>query len=486
MAESVASAAAEKTEWSGALRLGHHVFWALLFVVTPLLFNPSVLWATSIKELQETAVFRGCAAWVLLLLGVMLAAASRREVTFGQVVRSLPRVALPFKFLWGFIGVVLLSTFFSNYFPGVPALGSPVRADGTVMQVAWFAMAMVAAELVASSTLDPGVFMRYLALGGAATSVWILLQARAADPLTLLSRLHFHLTFAAGAFGHGGVATVYVAICLIVVGFSWVTSGPMAWWKAFIVALLAAGMVAAGGRAGIAGFLVAGAVLLVRVLRSGRHHRTLLIAVVSVVLGGVGGYAAAPHARYQASITRAAVRGAGLGESIASRLVTWRVALRVIAAHPLSGVGPEGFGYLVWQYASKAEQRVLLEQAIGFKPPTGGYRVVGDAIVYTDPATGKLASRYYVWDKAHDYYLDIAIATGLPSLVLFLGFLGSLLWILLTSGVTFVRNIGLALLAFSVWGVAWFYTVSLDPIVWGLMGVGLGLHWRFLRRSPEP
>lgn len=483
MLESAQKLETEQRPTSRLLRIGHHVFWALLFVVTPLLLDPSILWATSIRQLGAIAFFRGSAAWVLLLLGIVLAVASRPEATFRQVVRSVPRLALPFKFLWGFIGVVFLSTFFSNYFPGVPALGTPNRADGTVMQIAWFAMALVSAEVAGSSTLRPGVLLRYLALGSTATSTWILLQARGADPLTFVSRTHFHFQFAAGAFGHGGVATAYLAVCLIAIGFTWVTHDRLAWWQVGAVALLGAGMVAAGGRAGILGFVVAGAVLLVRVLRSGKHRRNLLILGIATLLGGVGGYAAAPHARYQAAITSGAVRGAGLGESIASRLVTWKVALRVIAAHPIFGVGPEGFGYLVWPYASQEEQRVLLAQAIGFEPAPGDYHVVGDAIVYTDPATGKMASRRYDWGKAHDYYLDIALATGVPSLLLFLGFLGSLFWILLGSREIVARNIGLALLAFSVWGLAWFYAVSLDPIVWGVVGMGLGLHWRRDRRS---
>ena len=455
----------------------HAVYWTLLLAVTPLLLNPQLLWSTSGSTLQTIAYFRAASAWVLVAYGAMVVLLSRPGVRLADVARSIPLTRLPFKFLWAFISAIIVSTLFSNYGTEAATLGSSARADGTLLQVAWFALALVSAELVRMAPFRRRIFLGALAWGSVGTAVWVLLQSWGADPLTLLSRAHFYLVYAAGAFGHGGVASAYLAVCLVVVMAMWLGEGSGGRWVPAAVVLLSAGMVAAGGRAAIAGFLVASGMLVLEHVRErrGTRHR-LLVLTVAVILGGYGGFVSSPHAQQQAANSETIFAGTP-GASLSHRFIAWRVAVRTILRHPIWGVGPEGFGYTLWQNATSEEQRALLTEVIGFAPKDGSYRISGNAIVFSDPKTGRPVARQLDWDKAHNYFLDIALATGLPSLVLFLGFLGCALWTLLRSRSAVGRAIGLALFAFIIWGLGWFYSVALDPIVWGLVGAGLGLSW---------
>ena len=343
------------------------------------------------------------------------------------------------------------------------------------MLACWFAVALVSAELGRA----PGFRKRYvlvpLAIGSAATSAWGA-SSGGADPLTLLSRRHFHFNLPEAAFGHSGVVEAYLAVCLIVFTTIWIAEDRSAWRHLVLGALLAAGMGAAGGRAGAGGFAIAGALLAVRVVRSRRGIRTAITLFTAIAVGSFGGYLASSHAHRQAQVSVAAFSGGDI--SLTNRLVAWRIAARVVRAYPIFGVGPDNFNNVLWAYATPAEQGHLLRQSIGFAPSPGSYKISGNAIVYSDPTSGRVNSKPLNWDKAHDYYLDLALATGIPTLVLYVAFVISVMWGLLRARLLLEWAIGLGLVVFVIWGLAWFPTVSLDPLVWGLVGAGIGLHWR--------
>ena len=464
----------------------HGAYWWLLLGILPLLLNPALLWSTSASTLQTIAYFRAISAWLLVGYGTLVVLLTRSELRMADVARSLPRTRLPFKFLWAFMLAVVVSTLFSNYGTEAPALGSSARADGTLMQIAWFSLALVSAELARTAPFRKGVFLGALTFGSAGTSLWILLQTWGADPLSILSRAHFYLVYAAGAFGHGGVASAYLAVSLVVLMGSWLRKDAGGVGMLVVVALLCAGMTAAGGRAAIVGFLIGSGLLVLEQLRlrRSRWYRLLVLFVV-VVVGGVGGYVKAPHAQQQAANSEAIFSGSP-GASLSHRFIAWRVAIRTIGKHPLWGVGPEGFAHTLWQSATPQEQRALLTEVIGFAPKAGSYTISGNAIVYSDPKTGRPVARQLDWDKAHNYLLDIALATGLPSMLLFLGFVLSALWALLRSRSSTARAIGYALVTFMIWGLGWFYSVALDPIAWGLVGAGLGLSWNARQTHTPP
>lgn len=461
-------------------------FWALLFVVTPLLLPPDLLWAGSATALDGIATFRAVAAWVLVGFGAIVILATRPTMHIADLFRfeGRARPRLPVLLLGCFLALLLLSTFFSNLAPYAPALGWPVRADGTLLEAGWYAMALVAAALSSTEFSRPREVLRLAALGAGATAIWILLQARGLDPLTLLSRSHFYFATPAGAFGHGGVAGAYLAVILVLLATVWSVRRPARWWRFAVFALISAGLIASGGRAGAVGAAVAMLCLAALALRDRRRFGLVLALAVTGLLGGAVGYVAAPHAQSQAGRLERGIAGLGWGASVTHRIIAWKVATRDIAAHPLFGVGPEGFAFSWTQYARPSEQAPLLSETLGFLPAPGSFKIAGGVVLAKNPATGKLQVSPTGWDKAHDYYLDTALTAGLPAALVYLAFLISALVALLRSPSHVARGIGLGLVAFAVWGIAWFPNVSLDPIIWGLVGVGLGLSRR--EEAPAP
>ena len=235
--------------------------------------------------------------------------------------------------------------------------------------------------------------------------------------------------------------------------------------------LLTAGMTAAGGRAGIGATLVALVILGWTQARS--RSRILRIVVVMALVAGTLAtvIVAVPHARSQAE--RAGEALAGSDSSLGHRIIAWRIAGRVILAHPFAGVGPEGFGHAIWAAATPPEQAELLSEVLGFRPAPKSYAISDDVVVFRDPADGSLTSRVVTWDKAHSYVLDFALSSGLPALVLFVAFVFSSAIQLFRSPHPFARAVGTALVVAAVYGLAWFFTVNLDPFVWTLAGAGL-------------
>ena len=101
---------------------------------------------------------------------------------------------------------------------------------------------------------------------------------------------------------------------------------------------------------------------------------------------------------------------------------------------------------------------------------TGFLHHRGNVVVLTPPgADGPKAFRLD-WDKAHNYFLDMALATGLPSAVTLALVMATTLLVLYRSRDHFDRNVAWALLAYVIFAQAWFYSVSLDPIVSALRG----------------
>ena len=124
------------------------------------------------------------------------------------------------------------------------------------------------------------------------------------------------------------------------------------------------------------------------------------------------------------------------------RLDDWVVAARVVAAHPLTGVGPEG------------------------------YRIVAPA--HVDDGYARRHGRDEVLDRAHNGPLDVAVSAGLPAAALYVVVLGGVV----VAGVRVVRRSPDPVLAGAAVGVvAWvgqlvvgFPIAEVDPLAWLLAG----------------
>jgi len=143
---------------------------------------------------------------------------------------------------------------------------------------------------------------------------------------------------------------------------------------------------------------------------------------------------------------REMLRGRAQDEFGSARVVIWRQSLNVIPDNPLLGTGPATFHLALGeQFQNESVERFGV-----------------------------------FFDSAHNTYLQIAVTLGIPALIAYLTFLGSLFWSTLKRA--FDRPI---LLAFAAGSVAYliqsFFQIDIlidRPILWVCLGIMAGEIWR--------
>ncbi len=203
------------------------------------------------------------------------------------------------------------------------------------------------------------------------------------------------------------------------------------------VVLLTVAVLGSGARAAWFGLTVAALVVVVvrrHTLFAHRRRVILLGAGAAVLLGAL-----VVFSPVGARLLAATDRDAGGGSS---RIDEWQVATRVIVAHPVLGVGPEGYRIA---FAHAVDDRY--EEAYGRDP---------------------------LPDRAHSGPLDVAVAGGLPALVLW----AAVIVLVLRASVRAMRTeqrwvagLGAGLVAHVAGQLLLFPTAELEPVVWLLAGV---------------
>ena len=139
------------------------------------------------------------------------------------------------------------------------------------------------------------------------------------------------------------------------------------------------------------------------------------------------------------------------------RVDEWRVAGRVVAAHPVVGVGPEGYRIAFVDGVDEAYQR-----RHGRDPQP---------------------------DRAHSTPLDVALAGGLPALAAWLvlaAAAGRAAYAALCGGRPWVAGAGAGLVAYGVGGLFLFPLAELAPVAWLLAGLVLGATSTVHTGAPAP
>jgi Flp pilus assembly protein TadD len=139
------------------------------------------------------------------------------------------------------------------------------------------------------------------------------------------------------------------------------------------------------------------------------------------------------------------------------RLDEWRVAVRVVAAHPVLGVGPEGY-------------RIAFGQAV-------------------DDRYEQAHGRDPLPDRAHDALLDVAVTTGLVGLVAYLALVvvvGRYVVRAVRRGSPWIAGAAIGLVAYGVQSLFLFPIGELEPVAWLLAGAVVGemaqaSEWRQVR-----
>lgn len=452
-------------------RVVAHGAWFTVLFLTPLSLPLGVL-RGSVEALVDVSAFRAALVGVGLVVCTLayLAVAPPRSKAGGDRARP-PTWVL---FLLGLVTWVLLSTAFSNVAPWPAVLGSLERTDGTLVVAGWLLLTLACFGLARHAPLREEAVLRWALAAALVTSAWTYLQALRLDPLTLLTGLFF--TIPAGAFGHGALSGMFIAFVALVAATSWSIQDALRPWHFAVFGLLGIGLGASGGRAAMVGLLV-GAVVLVAVNRRSRPAmRKLALFGAVVVLGLAISLVTTSRAQRQARALASAFVGAD--PSFNARPPAWRGGLRLLLENPLFGVGPEGFGFAVWDLLSPEDRAILIRSALGDRIDQrtladGDYTISGNVIAYLSPE-GNLALSNLKWDKAHNYLIDMGLTSGVPALLTFVGFVVFALTAMWRSSSMFARGVAIAMLAFLVFGLAWFPTVNLDPVVWSLTGAGIG------------
>ncbi len=213
-----------------------------------------------------------------------------------------------------------------------------------------------------------------------------------------------------------------------------------------LVALLGSGARAAWVGGGVAGAVsaVARRAGVAQAVRARPRAAAGAVAVGAFAVLSVGALSGAGG-----RITGLFERGAGGGTS---RVDEWRMGVDVLRAHPLTGVGPEGY-------------RVTFPTVV-----TAAY----------ERAYGTTA----VPDRAHDLLLDVAVTTGLPGLAAYLAVLalcGALILRASRDGEPWVCGVAAGLVAYTVQELFLFPIGELEPAVWLLIGMVAAR----ARRPPE-
>lgn len=464
-----------RAEW---LIWSHHGYWYFLFVALPLALSPQALLSSDASGLATIASFRGALVAGVFVVGLLLAMVSFPTLHLRALPRAIAALPLPIVFLLTLIAWLVLASLVSpSLAPVVAAIGSAARIDGTLVQAAWFGLALVSAALIRSGVVPIRHVLTAALLGAVMSSVWVVLQATGHDPLAWLSRSHVYLTIPAGAFGHGALASAYIGFVTIIALTVWQGSRAPGGIRFVVTFLLGLGLASAGGRAAVMALLLV-LILLGQITLSSKRNISYYFGHVLVLFLAIQvAVAVVPRATAQASTLAGAVVGAD--GSFNARIPAWKGGARLLMDNPLFGVGPEGFAFGVWDHLSVGDRIPLLEQVIpGQLTPTqlehGDYVISQNVILFRDPETGQQFARQLDWDKAHNYFIDLALTAGLPAAILWVGFVLSSAILMVRSRSSWSLGVALALIGFAVFSLAWFGTISLDPLIWGLVGTGLG------------
>ena len=165
-------------------------------------------------------------------------------------------------------------------------------------------------------------------------------------------------------------------------------------------------------------------------------HRRAAAVLAAVALAGVALALFASPVGDRVGDSFGADAGGGQG-----RLDEWRVATRVLARHPITGVGPEGY-----RIAFAEGVDVTYEREHGRNP---------------------------LPDRAHNGLLDIAVTTGLPGLAAYLVVLfalGRFVLRALRRGRPWLMGTAAGLLGYAVQQQFLFPVAEVDPVAWLLAG----------------
>lgn len=457
-------------------RVIDYTFWLFLFTVFPLTINPFAF-----NMGIDKAVFfpKGFTLVVTCLLGLASLFLSYPKIKFKDLPLVFWKAPLALKFLVLLFFWLLLCGFFIVDIPlALTLLGNEYALDGLWVRALWCLLAILAASILQLKRVSTKQAFFMLIIGGAGVTTISVLQAHSLNPLAWFTG---DLTYPPhSTLGHLDFLGAYASLILICVTIFALRSNRTPWWQWLSLVTSAAVLVISSNRAAFIAFWVLWLISLVIALAYPIRKKALILTAIILASMGIVYYSQYKLALqyFQPPVQETLQAAAGKDSSLNDRFIFWQVALEIIADHPLLGIGPSGFATAFWLYAPQHFQDKVILQAL---PPN----TQKDSLEI-DPAGKHLPELYYtnqngdlgmvtvVLDEAHNYFLDFALACGLIGLFLFLGVLVSGFWVMYKNLSTISLVVIVGIMSYGIFGLVWFPALFIEPIVWGLLGLGIG------------
>ena len=328
-------------------------------------------------------------------------------------------------------------------------IGTPERHFGAL---AWLVCALA---FVAGQQLDEddSRFVTLMAVSaGLVAGLWAGAEQLGWEPVRLTGAGDRPVATVGSPAYLGALAVLLVPVCLgVAIDPRWQRSARRVGGLAAAAGIAA--LVLSGARAAWLGLAATGvvAVILRRqriAARRPQWRATRRRLVVAAVMGtaAVLGLGAATGAGDRLA-DAAHERDGGVG----GRVDEWRVAARVVARHPLTGVGPEGY-------------RIAFGKAV-------------------DDSYEQDHGRDPLPDRAHSAPLDVAATTGLPGLLAFacvVALAGGFVVRAVRNAPVWVAGVATGVAAYGAQALFLFPVAEIDPVAWLLAGIVVG---RTVRRQ---
>lgn len=328
-------------------------------------------------------------------------------------------------------------------------IGTPERHFGAL---AWLVCALA---FVAGQQLDEddSRFVTLMAVAaGLVAGLWAAAEEVGWEPIRLAGAGDRPVATLGSSAFLGALSALLVPVCLgVAIDPRWQRSARRVGGLA--AAAVAAALVLSGARAAWLGLAATGVVAVVlrrqRIAARRRHWRATRRRLL--VAGAVGAFAVLGLGAVTGAGDRLADAASEPDGGVRGRVDEWRVATRVVARHPLTGVGPEGY-------------RIAFAQAV-------------------DDAYEQDHGRLPLPDRAHSAPLDVAATTGLPGLVAFacvIALVACFVVRAVRTGPVWVAGVATGVAAYGVQALFLFPIAEIDPVAWLMAGVVVG---RTVRRT---
>jgi O-antigen ligase len=335
--------------------------------------------------------------------------------------------------LWGALLAWVGIAAFTGIDPLYAWIGTPERHFGAA---AWLLCALA---FVAGQGLDRVEARRVLKAATAAIGIagaWALAEQVGWEPIDLAGAGPRPV----GPLGSSamlGAAAALLGPVAAGVALDRTTSRGARWASAAAAVLAGAALVVSGARAAWVGALVALVAVAVTRRRAGNSfsQRVVLGGAVAAAVAAALGVVTGVSGRVPDAFT---AQQGGLG----GRVDEWRVAARAISAHPLTGVGPEGYRIVFGRHVDDA-----YEQTHGRDP---------------------------LPDRAHSTPVDVAVTLGVPGVALFavlIGVVARFVVRALRRGDVAIAGAAGGLIAYATQSLFLFPVAELEPVAWLLAGV---------------